>query len=227
MERSDIQKHVLEYATSCTTPFTAASAFDNIDAIETAKQVSDALGRLYSQRILARRKIDKVRYEYIRSEIRLVGFEMAPDQPPDEHKAPEPEKPSMKNNIGSAESEIIGLHRIAKLTTSCPPLKEAEQKQDTKPESKPDWLKTAHDIIHGDREKTYGDPGKNLRLIAQYWSTHTGITLTETDVCIMMQLLKIARLRNDPEHVDSWIDIIGYAALKNRIKNECKPKANS
>jgi hypothetical protein len=95
------------------------------------------------------------------------------------------------------------------------------------PKSQPDWLKKAHDIVHGDREQTYGDPGKNLRIVAQYWSTHTGITLTETDVCIMMQLLKIARLRNDHEHDDSWIDIIGYAALKNRINNECKPKANS
>lgn len=102
---------------------------------------------------------------------------------------------------------------------------ETEQKQDTKPESKTNCLGKARDIVHGDREKTYGDPGKNLRLIAQYWSAHTGITITETDVCIMMMLLKIARLRNDPEHDDSWIDIIGYAALKERIRNECKSGA--
>lgn len=242
MERADITKHVLEYAASRQLPFTAAEAFEDIDAIETAKQVSDSLGRLYNQRILARRKVDKVRYEYIRAEIRTVGFEMAPEQPADEPKAPEPEKTTTKNNIGSAESAIIGLHRIAKLTTSCSedmlqkPTKpttlnvqfrkpEAEQKQNAQTESEPDWLKKARDIVHGDREKTYGDPGKNLRLIAQYWSAHTGITITETDVCIMMQLLKIARLRNDPEHVDSWIDIIGYAALKDRIRNECKSGA--
>lgn len=121
MERSDIQKHVFDYATSCTKPFTAGQAHAN-------------------------------------------------------------------NVIAPVQ------------------------------ESKPDWLKTAHDIVHGDREKTYGDPGKNLRLIVQYWSTHTGITITETDVCIMMMLLKIARLKNNPDHVDSWIDIAGYAALKKQTR---------
>lgn len=310
MEKADIKNHVLEYALNRQTPFTAAIAFDNIDAIETAKQVSDSLGRLYHERILARRKIDKVRYEYIRAEIRPAGFEMAPEQTATETKTTEPEKIEMqnKNNIGSVKSAIIGLGAAvvatAEMTTKCTsdkepsehdqsqaqkdaeivdvPKKQPEKKctldddaliekasqwvsklcesggkdwtlnlpidfnndpdiifnqlirrfkktkqsvahteNSIKPalESQPDWLKAAHDIVHGDREKTYGDPGKNLRLIAQYWSTHTGITITETDVCIMMQLLKIARLKNNPEHVDSWIDIAGYAALKNRINN--------
>lgn len=246
MEKADIKNHVLEYALNRETPFTAAIAFDNIDAIETAKQVSDSLGRLYHERILARRRVDKVRYEYINASIRPLGFEMAPVQSAAEIKTTEPEKTEMRNSIDigvSAEESAIELYRIEKLTTSCPPPKALDTPEKTaepttqnnehrqppiesKPDQ-PDWLKTAHDIVHGDREKTYGDPGKNLRLIAQYWSTHTGITITETDVCIMMQLLKIARLRNDSEHDDSWIDIIGYAALKNRIKNECKPKASS
>lgn len=211
MERADITKHVLEYAHNRLAPFTAADAFENIDAIETAKQVSDSLGRLYNQRILARRRIDRVRYAYIRAEIRPVGFEMAPEQPTAELKAPDtPEK--------TAEQTTLNVQFMQT---------EAEQKQDTKPEQQPDWLKTAHEIVHGDREKNYGDPGKNLRLIAQYWSTHTGITITETDVCIMMMLLKIARLKNNPEHQDSWIDTAGYVALKNKLDNACKPKANS
>lgn len=125
MERADIQKHVLEYAHIRRAPFTAAEAFEDIDAIETAKQVSDSLGRLYNQRIIARRKVDKVRYEYIRAEIRPVGFEMAPEQPATEPKAPEPDKPATKNNTGSAESAIIGLGAVigtmTKLTTSCSP----------------------------------------------------------------------------------------------------------
>lgn len=247
MEKADIKNHVLEYALNRETPFTAAIAFESIDAIETAKQVSDSLGRLYHERILARRRVDKVRYEYINASIRPAGFEMAPDQPAAEQKTTEPEKKKMGNlkNIGiSAEEAVTGLHQIAKLTTSCPTLKEPDTpektaetttlniehrrptiKQKTEPELHPDWLKTAHDIVHGDREKTYGDPGKNLRLIAQYWSTHTGITITETDVCIMMMLLKIARLKNNPEHDDSWIDIAGYTALKNRIINASQTNA--
>lgn len=265
MERSDIQKHVLEYAASVSSPFTAAQAFDNIDAIETAKQVSDALGRLYNQRILARRKIDKIRYEYVMSEKRTMGFEMAPDQPTAEPKAAEPENAGMKtkNNIGSAESATTGIDKLVKMTKASaeradaiyetmknssstvknhltaqpdgnrddeqatPAIKHQQPPIEQKTETQPDWLKIAHDIVHGDREKTYGDPGKNLRLIAQYWSAHTGITITETDVCIMMQLLKIARLKNNPEHSDSWIDIAGYTALKNKLVNACKQKATS
>lgn len=43
----------------------------------------------------------------------------------------------------------------------------------------------------------------------------------------MMMLLKIARLKNNPEHDDSWIDTAGYVALKNKLDNACKQKANS
>lgn len=233
MEKADIKKHVLEYALNRQTPFTAAIAFDSIDAIETAEQVSDSLGRLYHERILARRKVDKVRYEYIRADLTITSpnwfstFEMAQDHPADEPKTTEPEKTKIKteSNAGSIEPSIVelgsALGTMAELTTKCTPDLTIKCIQEEKPEHdlQPDWLKTAHDIVHGDREKTYGDPGKNLRLIAQYWSTHTGITITETDVCIMMMLLKIARLKNNPDHVDSWIDIAGYAALKNKLDN--------
>lgn len=84
-------------------------------------------------------------------------------------------------------------------------------------------LQQAHELIYGDREKTYGDPSKNLRVIATYWSTHlsasTGkeITLTALDVCTMMILLKQARLANNPIHFDSLLDTAGYAALQERI----------
>ena len=84
-------------------------------------------------------------------------------------------------------------------------------------------LQQAHEIIHGDREQTYGDPGKNLRTIASYWSIHlthtTGekITLTPEDVCGMMILLKQARLGSNPLHRDSLMDIAGYAGLQDLV----------
>lgn len=84
-------------------------------------------------------------------------------------------------------------------------------------------LQQAHEIIHGDREQTYGDPGKNLRNIASYWSIHlsatTGveIVLTPQDVCGMMILLKQARLANTPNHRDSLMDIAGYAGLQDLV----------
>ena len=85
-------------------------------------------------------------------------------------------------------------------------------------------LDEAKDIIWGDREKTYGAPDKNLVAIAGYWSNHLltrfGVyhDITGADVCIMMTLLKAARLGNDVTHRDSLVDAVGYLALLERIQ---------
>jgi len=85
-------------------------------------------------------------------------------------------------------------------------------------------LDDAREIIYGDREKTYGAPDKNLCAIAGYWSNHIltrfGVhhAITGADVCIMMTLLKAARLGNDLTHRDSLVDAAGYLALLERIQ---------
>lgn len=93
-------------------------------------------------------------------------------------------------------------------------------------------LNRAHSIIYGDREKTYGDPGKNLRVVADLWTTYLKARMTNKgevvvdaeDVCHMMTLLKVARLTNTPGHSDSLVDICGYTALVERI-NDSQQKA--
>lgn len=91
-------------------------------------------------------------------------------------------------------------------------------------------LNVAHDIVHGDRENTYGDAGKNLRTIAAYWTIHLKAAksfegvLTEEDVCGMMILLKQARLASNPNHRDSLVDIAGYTELNDIVQQQ---KANS
>ena len=85
-------------------------------------------------------------------------------------------------------------------------------------------LDEAKDIIYGDREKTYGAPDKNLVAIAGYWANHLNTRfgvyhdVTPEDVCIMMTLLKAARLGNDVTHRDSLVDAVGYLALLERIQ---------
>lgn len=95
-------------------------------------------------------------------------------------------------------------------------------------------LSQANTVIYGDREATYGDPGKNIRIIAEYWTTYLasiGVNVPDgldyDDVCNMMVLLKIARLGNSPMHYDSLIDACGYLALAERIKNADIEKAQS
>lgn len=79
-----------------------------------------------------------------------------------------------------------------------------------------------------DRGPNYGTPENNFRCIADYWTQHMinrhgdqgVIGFDATDVAIMMTLVKLARLDNQPHHLDSWIDIAGYAACGANINCE-------
>lgn len=73
-------------------------------------------------------------------------------------------------------------------------------------------LETAKEIINGARQENYGSPESNFANIANYWSVYLGRCITPTDVALMMVLMKLARLQNNPQHLDSWVDICGYAA---------------
>lgn len=85
-------------------------------------------------------------------------------------------------------------------------------------------LDEARRIIYGDREKTYGAPDKNLQTIANFWSDFISnkysmkLHLNVDDVCLLMVLVKVARLANDPSHKDSQVDLCGYAALMERVQ---------
>ena len=79
-------------------------------------------------------------------------------------------------------------------------------------------LSKAAKAITGERDKRYGSPEDNFRRIADYWSVYLGEPITQTDVAMMMILLKVARTVNDPTYDDNYIDIAGYAACA----GECK-----
>jgi hypothetical protein len=75
-----------------------------------------------------------------------------------------------------------------------------------------DILKEAEELINGDRQAHYGKPHENFLAIAEMWSAYLAYAVSPADVCHMMALLKIARLRNGP-HRDSSVDGAGYLAL--------------
>ena len=71
-------------------------------------------------------------------------------------------------------------------------------------------------IVSGARRSAYGKPENNFQRIANFWNAYfenTGrdITLTAADVSPMMRLMKEARLCESPGHLDSFIDLVGYA----------------
>lgn len=72
--------------------------------------------------------------------------------------------------------------------------------------------------ILGNREKQYGSPDAVFEAIAQmisaYLTERLGIpvTVTKSDVAVIQIINKIARIGVNVGHMDSWEDIVGYAA---------------
>ena len=73
-------------------------------------------------------------------------------------------------------------------------------------------LQTAENLINGARAKEYGDAQKNLQDIADLWTVILEKEVTLEQVALCMIMVKAARLMKT-NHLDSWIDICGYAAL--------------
>ena len=73
-------------------------------------------------------------------------------------------------------------------------------------------LETAKHLVNGDRQEDYGDAVESFQAIAEMWSACLGVAVSGRDICNLMALLKIARLRNGP-HEDSSVDGAGYLAL--------------
>jgi hypothetical protein len=62
------------------------------------------------------------------------------------------------------------------------------------------------------RRCSYGDPANLFERVAARWSQTLGVKVTPPQVAILLIDLKIARLAGDPKHLDSVIDVAGYAA---------------
>ena len=73
--------------------------------------------------------------------------------------------------------------------------------------------------VIGDRGKTYGDAGLLFDQIAKRWSVTLGIEVTAAQVGICMIDVKLARLAQNPTHLDSIVDVAGYAALLHKIND--------
>lgn len=86
-------------------------------------------------------------------------------------------------------------------------------------------LEEAQEIIHGDREQTYGHPAKNLTHIAQQWTLYLRqkhglplhVEIGAEDVCYMMSDLKKVRQMNADKR-DNLVDGAAYVALVERLK---------
>jgi len=73
-------------------------------------------------------------------------------------------------------------------------------------------LDTAKEYVTKDRAADHGDMEDNFQRIADYWSVHLDQRIDAHDVAVMMTLLKVARIKSNPRHMDNFIDGAGYLA---------------
>ncbi len=79
-------------------------------------------------------------------------------------------------------------------------------------------LSLATDAIT-DRQSSYGTPASNFARVAAFWNAILSDKLkgehpiSAADVAMMMSALKLARLVNSPDHLDSAVDGAAYLAL--------------
>ena len=67
------------------------------------------------------------------------------------------------------------------------------------------------------RERSYGPAAESFEAVAARWSLVLGITVTPAQVALCLIDLKLARLTRDPMHLDSIVDIAGYAACLREV----------
>ena len=83
-------------------------------------------------------------------------------------------------------------------------------------------LSTAIQYITKDRAALHGAAEDTFANIGELWGWwmhgKQAYTFSDFDVAIMMTLFKIARIKGNPDHIDSYIDGAGYLALAGEIQ---------
>lgn len=74
------------------------------------------------------------------------------------------------------------------------------------------YLQKTQDTIK-QRGDAYGPIQPSMERAAVFASLLIGKNLTAFDLSRIMMAVKLSRLSVDPKHVDSWLDLAGYAAI--------------
>jgi hypothetical protein len=80
----------------------------------------------------------------------------------------------------------------------------------------PELLEHAAGVVTR-RRREYGEPAAVFEAVAKRWSLVFGIEVTAAQVVIALLDLKLARLARDPKHLDSQVDVAGYAAVLREV----------
>ena len=80
----------------------------------------------------------------------------------------------------------------------------------------PELLEHAADLVIR-RRREYGEPADVFAAVAARWSLVFGTKVTAAQVVIALLDLKLVRLCRDPRHLDSQVDVAGYAAVLREV----------
>ena len=90
-------------------------------------------------------------------------------------------------------------------------------------------LDAANSCVNGERDRQYGKPENNFKIIADFWMGYLEscgavpeeieVFIRPEDVAAMLALLKIARIASGTAKADNWIDLAGYAACGGEIQS--------
>jgi len=82
-------------------------------------------------------------------------------------------------------------------------------------------LSIATQYITQDRAATHGNAEDNFDNVAELWSwwmQGSETYFNGFDVAVMMALFKLARIKGNPDHLDSYVDAAGYLAIAGEIQ---------
>ena len=71
--------------------------------------------------------------------------------------------------------------------------------------------------VVANRRDIYGDPVTSMTAVARRWSITLDQPITPAQVALCLIDLKLARLTHQPDHIDSMVDIAGYAAVLREV----------
>lgn len=74
--------------------------------------------------------------------------------------------------------------------------------------------------IFAERRANYGPAKNHFREVARRWSLALGYEVSPDQVVMCLIELKLARLKENPTHLDSIADIAGYAAVMAEVVGE-------
>jgi hypothetical protein len=80
----------------------------------------------------------------------------------------------------------------------------------------PELLEHAAGLVNR-RRREYGEPADLFEHVAARWSLTLGTKVSPAQVVLCLIDLKLARLARDPKHLDSIVDVAGYAAVLREV----------